>query len=93
MLTRVGLEGIVGFMLLLAALLLLIRKDRWGVSIAYFSLLLSLTVTNLLVFYFEQFSTIIPAIIQFVLLLFVMLYRRLYLGRSIQIGGQRETRV
>ena len=84
LLSRVGLEGIAGLLLLLAALLLMIGRDRWGVAIAYFSLLFSLTVTNLLVFYFEQFSTIIPALIQFALLMGVLLYRRRYLAKVLE---------
>jgi len=83
LLTRVGLEGIVGLLLFIAAVLLIIGKDQWGHALAYFSLLLSLTVTNLLVFYFEQFSTIIPATVQFLLLLGVMTYRRKYLSKDI----------
>ncbi len=38
-------------------------------------LLLSLVGVNLLVFYFKQFSTIITALIQFLLLLLVYHYR------------------
>ncbi|OGO17606.1 MAG: hypothetical protein A2Z14_17045 [Chloroflexi bacterium RBG_16_48_8] len=81
LLTRVGLEGIVGFLLFLAAIQFIIGKDRWGQAIAYFSLLLSLTVTNLLVFYFEQFSTIIPALVQFLLLLGVLRYKHRFLSK------------
>jgi len=84
LLTRVGLEGIVGLLLFLAAILFIIKRDRWGQAIAYFSLLFSLTVTNLLVFYFEQFSTIIPAVIQFLLLLGVFRYRRRFLSKVIE---------
>jgi hypothetical protein len=83
LLTRVGLEGIVGLLLFVAAILFIVKRDRWGQAIAYFSLLLSLTVTNLLVFYFEQFSTIIPAVIQFLLLLGVLRYRRRFLSKVI----------
>jgi hypothetical protein len=43
------------------------------------SLLLSLTTVDLLLFYFEQFSTIVTATFQFVLLLAVLIYRRNYL--------------
>lgn len=81
LLTRVGLEGIVGLLLFIAAILFVIKRDRWGRAIAYFSLLLSLTVTNLLVFYFEQFSTIIPAAIQFLLLLGVLRYQQRFLTK------------
>jgi len=83
LLTRVGLDGIVGILLFLAAILFMVGKDRWGQTIAYFSLLLSLTVTNFLVFYFEQFSTIIPALVQFLFLLGVLRYRQRFLSTPI----------
>ena len=75
-----ALEGVVGLMLISAAIILAIGKDRIGIRLAYYSLLVALTLTNLLVFYFEQFSTIITATIQFVLLLLVLRYRRRHFG-------------
>jgi hypothetical protein len=77
--SRVGIEAVVGALLILGSLLLMLRKDRWGSTIAYFSLLLTLTVSNLVVFYFDQFSTILPAFVQLLLLIGVLRYRRLYL--------------
>jgi len=76
---RVILEGIVALMLLASTILLLTRQVHRGLSYSYYSLILSLTTVNLLVFYFNQFSTIIPALIQFTLLLLVMYYRRHFL--------------
>jgi hypothetical protein len=73
---RLLLELFVSLMLLASAILLLARQVNRGLSYSYYSLLLSLTVVNLLVFYFNQFSTIIPALIQFTLLLLVIYYRR-----------------
>jgi hypothetical protein len=77
--SRVGIEAIVGALLIISAVMLLFGKDRWGSMIAYFSLLLSLTVSNLIVFYFDQFSTILPALVQLLLLIGVLRYRSLYL--------------
>lgn len=79
---RVALDGFVGLLLVVSAGLLLVNKDREGVALGYVGLLLSLAVVNLMVFYFEQFSTIIPALVQFLLLLGVMYYRRRYLTDS-----------
>jgi len=45
-------------------------------------LLLFLTVVNLLEFYFEQFSTIVPATVQLVLLLLLIRYRRRFAVRG-----------
>jgi hypothetical protein len=79
----VGIEGIVGSLLIFGAALLISGREKWGWTIAYFSLLLSLTVSNLIVFYFDQFSTIIPALVQLLLLIGVLRYKRLYLRNEI----------
>jgi hypothetical protein len=78
-LARVFLEGLVAFMLLTSAILLLIRQIPRGLTYSYYSLIISLTVVNLLVFYFNQFSTIVPALIQFTFLVLVIYYRRHFL--------------
>ncbi len=84
-LARVVLEGLVGATLLAAAGLLFFRRDRSGIFLAVLGLLLSLTVVNLFVFYFEQFSSIFPALVQTLLLLGAISYRRrLNLG---MVGG------
>jgi hypothetical protein len=85
---RVALEGLVGLLLVVSAGLFIANKDRGGAALAYLGLLLSLAVVNLMVFYFEQFSTIIPAIVQFLLLLGVMYYRRRYLTASIYLNTE-----
>ncbi len=75
-LARVVLEGLVGVTLLVAAGLLILRRERLGIFLAVLGLLLSLTVVNLFVFYFEQFSSIFPALVQALLLLGAISYRR-----------------
>ncbi len=76
---RVSLEGFVALLLLAAAIFIYRNQFQRGLSFSYYGLLLSLTTVNLLVFYFDQFSTIIPASIQFGLLLGVIYYRRNFL--------------
>ena len=75
---RVGLEGAVGLIFLITALLLALGKDRRGIPIALAALMINLTVVNLLVFYFDQFSTIAIASVQFLLLIGVLRFRSLY---------------
>jgi hypothetical protein len=82
---RLILEGIVGSMLLVASILLITGRERRGIQLGYLSLLLSLTTVNLLVFYFDQFSTIILAIIQFLLLIGVIHYRKRYLFYKVEL--------
>lgn len=77
---RIGLEGSVGILLLLCAFLLTFRRERIAVTIGTFGLLFSLTVVSLLVFYFDQFSSIINATIQFTLLVTLLRYRNLFVS-------------
>lgn len=73
---RILLEGIVGVMLIAGAILFFLGQERRGLRLNYFGLLLSLAVVNLLVFYFDQFSTILLALLQFAALLALIFYRR-----------------
>jgi hypothetical protein len=79
---RLFLELFVSLTLIAAAILLLIGQVKRGLSYSYYSLILSLAAVNLLVFYFNQFSTIIPAMLQFTLLLLVIYYRRHFMNNG-----------
>lgn len=85
---RVVVEGFVGLLLVVAAGLLIANREARGVAVGYLGLLLSLAVVNLLVFYFEQFSTILYATVQFTLLLGIFYYRRRYLTPQIFLGSE-----
>ena len=78
--TGLALRGLVGLLLVAASILLAVRRERRGVVVGYFGLLLSLTTVMLLDFYFSQFRAIVGATVQFVLLLAVILYQRRYLA-------------
>ena len=78
---RLALEGSVGLLLVVAAVLVIAGHERAGIQFGLLGLLLSLTVVDLLVFYFDQFSTIFMAAIQFTLLMGMLYYRRRYLVR------------
>jgi len=73
---RVALESIVGILLMASVVLLTVNRTRQGAALGYVALLVSLTTINLLLFYFEQFSTIITTSIQFFLLLEIIYYQR-----------------
>jgi hypothetical protein len=75
---RLILEAGVGIILLVSVYLILSRKMNKGLSWGYYGLLASLTGINLIIFYFDQFSTILPALIQFLLLMGIIAYRRKY---------------
>jgi hypothetical protein len=79
---RLGLEFAIGFVLIAAAILLVSRQQRQGVALGYIGLLLLLTTVDLLVFYFDQFSTIVIATLQLLVLLGLIYYRRNWLKNS-----------
>ena len=73
---QLALEGAIGVLLMTSSILLLIGRERRAMTFSYFGLLMALTTVNLLVFFYEQFSTIALAMLQFVLLMIVINYRR-----------------
>jgi hypothetical protein len=78
---RLSIESGIGLIILAASFLLAIGKDRKAIDLSYASLLVSLTVVNLIVFYFDQFSTIIYALIQLILFIGVISYRDRFLEK------------
>lgn len=83
---RMTLEGSVGFLLFASGMFLLIRRERAGINLAVIALLLSLAGVDVLVFYFEQFSTMLTAGVQFILLLGLLRYRQ----RAARIPSQSK---
>jgi hypothetical protein len=72
-------QGVIGLVLLSAAAWLFRGGERRGLDFALYALLIYLTMVDLLLFYYYQFSTIITAILQFTLLLGIIYYRRKYI--------------
>lgn len=73
---RILMEGTAGIILMIAAVLLLFKQTKnFSTLLAAISLLFTLTITDLLVFYYDQFSTIVLAAFQFTLLLGIFRYR------------------
>jgi hypothetical protein len=72
---RLVLEVVVGLLLILAAAMLLSKRYRQGTVIGIVGLFISLTTVDLLLFYFEQFSTILTTSFQFLLLIGLYYYR------------------
>lgn len=76
---RVLMEGGVGILALLAVLLLLVKAEKQGILLAMITLLISLTVVTPMIFYYDQFSTVIVATIQFALFILIIRYRTRFL--------------
>jgi hypothetical protein len=72
-------QAIVGLAIILGSSQIGRSKERIGVSIVFMALLIYLTVIDLMLFYYYQFSTIISALIQFVMLLALIYYRNRHL--------------
>ena len=82
-LARQVLEGLVGVSLISGAGLLLANRERLGLQAGYIGLVFYLLTVNLLVLYFDQFTTILLTVLQFGLLLALMRYRQRYLTTTV----------
>jgi hypothetical protein len=78
---RLVLEAVVALILAAGAVVLLLRREPTGVALGLLGVMLSLTVVDLMVFYFEQFSTIVVAGVQFAVLIGLHRYRQRFLLR------------
>ena len=76
---RLALETGVGTLIIVAAGLLLAGKDRAGILMGSLAMLLSLTTVNLLIFYFDQFSTIFLALIELITFIGLRYYNQKYI--------------
>lgn len=81
---RTGLEVLIGVSLFVSSGLLAGGKKQPAYQLAYFSLLVSLVGLDMLLFYFEQFSTVVIVMIQFAVLFGMIFYRNRYLKENIR---------
>ncbi|MCL4561320.1 MAG: hypothetical protein M1281_11980 [Chloroflexi bacterium] len=81
---ELALQTSVGLTLLISAIFLAVGKDRRGIGLSYLGLLLSLTMADLLMFYINQFSTIVTAIVQFCVFMGVLYYRNHFLHHKVR---------
>ena len=80
-LVRTGLQGLSGVLLVIGGLLIAVKRERTGIRLSTSMLILSLSVINLLVWYFDQFSATALTLAEFFLLLALTYYRRMYLKK------------
>lgn len=80
---RVLLEGGVGLFSLIAALLLMFKAEAKGIMLGFIVMLITLTVVNPLIFYFDQFSTLIVAFFHFVLFILLLRYKQRFLKKEL----------
>lgn len=76
---QILMEGAMGFVALAAVILFWAKKDHAAVWVGMIDLVFTLVVVNLITFYFDQFSTIAFAAVQFLLLVALLYYKRRHL--------------
>lgn len=74
----VVLDGLAGAFMSLGSILLLVERRNWSTQLASMSLIVSLVAINLVLFYVEQFQTIIIAVAQYATLQSIYYYQRKY---------------
>lgn len=82
---RIALELLVSVLALVTVILLLAKRERAGLRVALFALLISLTGDTLLSFYLDQFRAAVTALYQFLILLTVIAYQRWYLREDVPV--------
>ncbi len=76
---KIGLEGTLGFFSILSGIFIFIRKEEIGVNIGIATMLIMMGIANLILFYFDQFSTIVNASIQFLVFMLLIRFRSRFL--------------
>lgn len=69
-------EGIMGFALLISAILSFLRIEKLSVQLAFYANLVLLVIINLLIYYYDQFSAILFTVFQLAVFLGTAQYRR-----------------
>lgn len=70
------MEGFVGLILLTSATLVILGFEKSGLGLGYIGLVVSLVGVNLIQFYIDQFSTVVKAFIEFLILFAIYYYQR-----------------
>ena len=78
-LVRLALQVAIGMVALISFLFILQGRERRGTLLAVVSVVLSLTAVQLITFYLNQFTAVVPTLYQFVFLLVILAYQRWYL--------------
>jgi len=75
-------DGLLGFLLSLGGAFILLGRKNWGTETASIALVVKLVAINLLLFYIEQFATIVTALYQFIILQGIYFYQRKYIKKQ-----------
>ena len=87
---RAVLEGGVGVALLTSGVLMTLRRECKSVQVAVVSLIVDLTVVDLLVFYQDTIKALVGIAVQYILLAATLAYRRIYLEDEAEEAGRAD---
>lgn len=79
---RVGLEGTIGIVLIIGAVLFILNREKLAFQVSTVSIVVMIGLVNLLIFYFDQFSSIISASFEFLILLNLIRYQSRFMKTS-----------
>jgi hypothetical protein len=79
---RVIMQVVIGVIALSAVFFIMRGEEPRGLTIALVAVILSLTALQLITFYLDQFTAIIPTLFQFSFLLLVLAYRHWYISST-----------
>ncbi len=79
---KIGLKGTLGLFSIISAVLIFLRKENAGVNIGIATMLIMLGIANLILFYFDQFSTIVNASLQFLIFILLVRFRTRFLKKT-----------
>ena len=86
-LARLFLETAVGLMAIIAIIILIRGHIRKGITFALTAVILALTAIQLLTFYLDQFTAVLPTLYQFGLLLVIITYQRWHVNPGEALKG------
>ena len=77
-----SMEITVGIVALFAFIAIVLHKERLGMMLALIESVLALTVLQVVTFYMDQFTAVLPTLFQFSIMLLVVSYQRWHLAAS-----------
>ncbi len=77
----IAIEAVVGFLAFVSSLLMILKSEKTAFSISYLTLLATIAIFNLFIFYFDQFSTIVITIYEFIVIGMLMRHRVRFLEK------------
>ncbi len=79
---HVIIDGMVGIIMSLSAIFIFFGKIRWGTELGSTAIIVSLVVVNFILFYIQQFSSIIIAAYQYIVLQSLYFFERKWMKES-----------